>query len=384
MNERVIYCQRCGAEMKESARYCMKCGALNYNHPDNQNMNKFADAKAKNTYEIGSGKTLMMQQNAVTNFTQEATRIGNRNFFFFFNLLLILGTLLGGAFVIFYLKESQLMTSIILMACAVIYLYVVAMEIIFMKMNRPWWGAIIPIYNCMILAEMTLGKKFLGLLMIVPIVNVVLLLIMFYYLGQKFKKNEKITAFLFLLMIPVIAFGTSTYNGVTYTKLNDKNAVEKDYKRRKFLITLIVLVFLVGIASFLYFNAGNLDSLFVDAKREKLVENGEKIINKTEKAIKDGKFSCDDSATEFAYGSTHYFIYYDVVGDLKMTGFSNELVEASVAVYNNNGTYEYTLTLSDGGQFGFVNVRRGEFGVENIVENVTVTKDENNINCFIS
>ena len=32
-NSYTIFCSRCGAEMKSSARYCMKCGNLNPDHP---------------------------------------------------------------------------------------------------------------------------------------------------------------------------------------------------------------------------------------------------------------------------------------------------------------------------------------------------------------
>ena len=56
-NSYTIFCSRCGAEMKSSARYCMKCGNLNPDHPENKSMEKFIPKSQG--YFVGSGKSIV-------------------------------------------------------------------------------------------------------------------------------------------------------------------------------------------------------------------------------------------------------------------------------------------------------------------------------------
>ena len=53
--DKIIFCSNCGAEMKLSSRYCMKCGTLNYEHPSNESMKKYAK-KVKNKDHISLKK----------------------------------------------------------------------------------------------------------------------------------------------------------------------------------------------------------------------------------------------------------------------------------------------------------------------------------------
>ena len=57
--EEIIVCSACGAKMKKSQRCCMKCGQLNYSHPENASMLKFANNSVNNnSYVVGSGKLI--------------------------------------------------------------------------------------------------------------------------------------------------------------------------------------------------------------------------------------------------------------------------------------------------------------------------------------
>ena len=57
--EQKIFCDVCGAEMNASQRCCIKCGALNYNHPANASMRKYAPSERQKErmrpYVIGGG-----------------------------------------------------------------------------------------------------------------------------------------------------------------------------------------------------------------------------------------------------------------------------------------------------------------------------------------
>ena len=52
--DRVVFCSKCGAEMKLSSRYCMKCGNLNYDHPLNVSMRDYVKEDSAVTEEYVS------------------------------------------------------------------------------------------------------------------------------------------------------------------------------------------------------------------------------------------------------------------------------------------------------------------------------------------
>ena len=54
----IIFCDRCGAEMKKNQRCCIKCGNINYSNPENASMRKFENNSKKDTYVVGSGSTI--------------------------------------------------------------------------------------------------------------------------------------------------------------------------------------------------------------------------------------------------------------------------------------------------------------------------------------
>ena len=93
--EQMIYCPRCGSEMKSNARYCMKCGNLNYNHEANQSMKEIMGDEAINqatTYQIGaSGVVSNVPVKGVK--TQLATNTGSDLFCFIINYVLYIVSL---------------------------------------------------------------------------------------------------------------------------------------------------------------------------------------------------------------------------------------------------------------------------------------------------
>lgn len=375
-NEKIVYCSRCGAEMKENARYCMKCGNLNYNHPDNKNMANFA-SKDDNTYRIGSGKHLSNKN--LSSFNREATNTGNKNVFFIFNIVIIIIIAIIG---VYLFTVNEIGSSIFLIVCSLFLLYFIPLEIIFMKANKPWWAALVPVYSNYVMGEVTLENGLLGLLVLIPVVNFFVMCIMFYNLGVKFKKNPILTLLFSLIMMPVIAFGTSIYKDTNYVNSNIVNDLEKDYHRRKLLGSVTVLFLIAGIGILVFLNLDNIQNSFKTNSQEDFIESAEKVIPKTKKIIEDKKFNCEDNTFNFEVGSTHYMLYYDVVGDLKINGFKNEQVQAEVAIYNNNGEYEYTLTLIDG-DIGLQNVKPEDINMDNIKEDIKIINDNNRIYCYV-
>ena len=80
------------------------------------------------------------------------------------------------------------MTFFILILLAFIILLIASMWTIFTKAGKPGWASIIPIYNFIILLEIVGKPWWWLLLMIIPIVNIVLLIIMYNQLSLSFGK----------------------------------------------------------------------------------------------------------------------------------------------------------------------------------------------------
>ena len=357
-----IYCSRCGAPMKSTARYCMKCGNLNYDHPDNQKMREYAPDENRK-YEVGSGK---IETDTVfrANVSERATNTGNKTMFLIVNIVWFLltygfGLLLG---VLKVVDFSAIFSMFIILS--LLNIYIVSLEVINMKANKPWWAAIVPIYNMCVLTEIAFGKMVYVILYFIPIVNFIFVLAIFFQLGKKFNKNPILAMLFNIFMLPIIAFGVSNYNGVNYTDLSLENAVEKEFKLRKSLLYVIILFFLVGVAGFGYSLFVSGDSFLNNTEDKLFVENAKAVINKVKSGVERGKFECSGE-TSLLPNSVHYFVFGDIDSDLNILTFANKATKAYVKVYNNNGVIEYSISMSDG-EKGFYEVREEDLSIDKI------------------
>ena len=107
-----------------------------------------------------------------------------------------------GGFMLFYL--------------AIIVLLVASMWKIYSKAGKPGWASIVPIYNIIVLLKIV-GKPWWWLiLMLIPIVNIVILIMVYHNLSLSFGKGGGFTVGLILLgivFLPILAFGDSKYIG---------------------------------------------------------------------------------------------------------------------------------------------------------------------------
>ncbi len=371
MNESdYIYCERCGSPMKKDARYCMKCGNLNYNHPDNQKMKNYAPNEQK-TYQVGSGK--ITPNTAFTaNSSEYATNTGNKKLFLIINILWFLLTY-GGSLLLGFLHIINFgVVALIFITLSLFNIYFISLEIINMKANKPWWGAIIPIYNNLLLAEIAFGKMIYVIFYFIPIVNFIFILITFYQLGKKFNKNPILTMLFNILMLPIIAFGASTYMGVNYIDLKDKNAVEKEFKIRKRLLYCILLFFVLGFGGLIYFNMEHVDTLVGSANDKLFVENAKSVVKKVKRKVNDGSFNCLEE-TSLKPNSTHYFVFTNIEDELSIPSFDNKIATAYVKIFNNNGVLEYSISMTNG-EKGIYEVKEEE------LNNVTLNLDYKELN----
>jgi len=105
---------------------------------------------------------------------------------------------------------------------ALIILMIVGMWKTFDKAGKPGWAAIIPIYNIIVLLEITDKPIWWVVLFLIPIVNfvapVVVMFLVYITLAERFGKGGGFAVGLFFLpfiFFPMLGFSDATYQGGT-------------------------------------------------------------------------------------------------------------------------------------------------------------------------
>jgi hypothetical protein len=91
---------------------------------------------------------------------------------------------------------------------------------IFSKAGQPGWAAIIPIYNLYVWCKIVGRPWWWILLTLIPLVNFIILIILFIDLAKSFGKGVGFAIGLILLSIiffPILGFGSATYQGPSAT-----------------------------------------------------------------------------------------------------------------------------------------------------------------------
>lgn len=85
---------------------------------------------------------------------------------------------------------------------------------VFNKAGKPGWACIVPLYNIIVLLEITGKPTWWILLMFIPFVNIVIHIIVYHQLSLSFGKDSGFTVgliFLPMIFIPILGFGNSVY-----------------------------------------------------------------------------------------------------------------------------------------------------------------------------
>ena len=97
---------------------------------------------------------------------------------------------------------------------AIVILIIASMWKIFTKAGKPGWAAIIPIYNLVVLLEIIKKPLWWIILLLIPIVNFIVIIIVYVELAKAFGKGVGFAIGLILLGIiffPILGFGDSKY-----------------------------------------------------------------------------------------------------------------------------------------------------------------------------
>ena len=95
-------------------------------------------------------------------------------------------------------------------------LMIVSLWKVFTKAGKPGWASIIPIYNMIVLLEIVGKPVWWIILMMIPLVNFIVVVLVFLELARRFGKSELFGVGLLLLGVvffPILAFGDARYRG---------------------------------------------------------------------------------------------------------------------------------------------------------------------------
>jgi hypothetical protein len=87
---------------------------------------------------------------------------------------------------------------------------------VFTKAGQPGWAALIPIYNIIVILKIVGRPVWWIFLLLVPIVNIVVLFVVYIDLAKSFGKSAGFgvgIALLGFIFLPILAWGSATYRG---------------------------------------------------------------------------------------------------------------------------------------------------------------------------
>lgn len=107
------------------------------------------------------------------------------------------------------------MVSVII-SLVISVLTIIAMWKIFKKAGRPGWACLIPFYNTYCLFDFVWGNGWLFLLSLIPCVNIVVMIMLYFKLAKAFGKGTAFgfgLLFLNTIFVLILGFGSAEYIG---------------------------------------------------------------------------------------------------------------------------------------------------------------------------
>lgn len=111
---------------------------------------------------------------------------------------------------------ENISSGTVIAALAVAIVSIIAQWKIFTKAGKPGWAAIIPFYNMYTLFEVAGMNGWMFLLMLLPIVNIVIMIMLYVNLAKSFGKSTGFTVgliFLNFIFMLILGFGSDQYVG---------------------------------------------------------------------------------------------------------------------------------------------------------------------------
>ena len=380
------FCSRCGSEVNSNARYCMKCGNLNPNHPDNQGMSQYIHTKQE-SYQVGSGKVLTnINANDVTGKSDAVSvgdKIGNFTVCFLLNFGFFI-LLTFGAIFFFYVSYDGDIVGIVtsslpyyIIGFSVLAVELYSMQLVFMKMNKPWWASFVPFYNFYVMADAVYGPGLIRTLTIIPVVGQIVSLYLLYKLGDCFRKPKIATLFLPFVMFPIIGFGESAFYGTNY--VGKKHTLEQEFKMKRMPLTLGFFYLVLCVAVIVYVNTTHLKNEIGEVNASMFVKASDITIREVKDHVSRKLYQCS-----FPANTTFYFHFTDIASEFDIPfSIAMPTIEAYVKVVKiGEDNYEYYISMTDN-TYGFAETLSKDVDINTVTYYKSLKKDYNDGNdCY--
>ena len=99
---------------------------------------------------------------------------------------------------------------------AIIIFFIAVYWKIFTKAGKPGWAVLIPIYNIIVFLDIVGRPIWWIILFLIPLVNFVVFIILLIDFAKSFGKGAGwaiLTIFFGIITLPILAFGSATYQG---------------------------------------------------------------------------------------------------------------------------------------------------------------------------
>ena len=111
---------------------------------------------------------------------------------------------------------ENISSGTVIAALAVAIVSIIAQWKIFTKAGKPGWAAIIPFYNMYTLFEVAGMNGWMFLLMLIPIVNIIIMIMLYVNLAKSYVKSTGFAVgliFLNIIFMLILGFGSDQYVG---------------------------------------------------------------------------------------------------------------------------------------------------------------------------
>ena len=300
-------CPRCGNEVNNSARYCMKCGYLNPNHPDNTQYSQLIGGSNNHSQGIqpsnnGLANNPFSAKGAEVGF---GNKMGNFTLCFAVNLICYLLLICGVVFIFYSMNHGELKMMMgselcyILFSISLFSLFQYSVQLVYMKMNKRWWLALIPFVNLYVLSDAICEKTALNFLVFVPVVGQIYLLFLLYKMGEAFKTSSFLTLLFPFIMFPVIGFGGHSFRGICY--VSGRDTLESEYGKKKSFLILNVIIIVVSIVMFFYANTMSINRGIDRFSSYYIYYASQRVIRRTKLKVENGVYECDNENSNVLY-----------------------------------------------------------------------------------
>jgi hypothetical protein len=139
-----------------------------------------------------------------------------------------------GGLAIFAQGEAGGMMVLVIVYLAVIVLMIAGMWATFAKAGKPGWAAIVPIYNIIVMLEIAQKPIWWFVLFLIPIVNLIIMIMVYVDLAKYFGKGGGFAVGLLLLgpiFWPILGFGSAQYEGGGARRPRYDDAFDEGFER---------------------------------------------------------------------------------------------------------------------------------------------------------